>query len=149
MELQFKVRVGTSMTGPMVVPPGIAAKTLDFGLARGSLHVFSAYWDGISKTVVLVKFGFVAHTSWNPMRENCVFAYPCKSNGIREGFEVLNVFCKLFPDASLGEDTKGFTSWEFTLDNTPVTDSSLARGLCYSLSSSVRQNCLHHFETAP
>ena len=63
MELQFKVRVGTSMTGPMVVPPGIAAKTLDFGLARGSLYVFSAYWDGISKTVVLVKFGFVAHTS--------------------------------------------------------------------------------------
>ena len=43
------------MTGPIIVPPGLVSKDLDFGFARGSLYVFSAYWDGISKTVVLVR----------------------------------------------------------------------------------------------
>ena len=54
--------------------------------------VFSAKWDGISKTVVLVRFGLVAHSSRYPVPERCEFANLCELNSLGQWFEVLDVF---------------------------------------------------------
>ena len=42
--------------------------------------VFLAQWDGISKNVVLVRFGLVAHTSRYPVPERCELANLCELN---------------------------------------------------------------------
>ena len=54
--------------------------------------ILSAQWNDLPKTVVLVRSGFVAHTSWNPMHERYAFANPSESNCFGQWFEVLNVF---------------------------------------------------------
>ena len=80
----------TSMTGPKFVSPRIAANALHCGFARGS--VLLAQWDGISKNVVLVRFGLVAHTSRYPVPDRCELANLCELNRLGQWFEVLNVF---------------------------------------------------------
>ena len=52
------------MTGPITVPPGIAAWALDLGSARG--NVYSRHARMKSPTVVHVRNGLVARTSRYP-----------------------------------------------------------------------------------
>ena len=60
--------------------------------SRMCVCVFSAYWDGISNTVVRVRNGLVAHTCRYPAPERCVLANPCELNRLGQWFEDLNVF---------------------------------------------------------
>ena len=46
----------------------------------------------ISNTVVLARFGLVAHTSRYLVPERCEFASLCEFNSLGQSFEVLNVF---------------------------------------------------------
>ena len=101
LEMEFRFQVHgcqatctnwTSVTGPIIVSPRISAWALDCGFTRGCVCVFSAYWDGISNTVVRVRNGLAAHTCRYPAPERCVLANPSEMNRLGQWFEVLNVF---------------------------------------------------------
>ena len=122
------------MTGPIIVPPRIAAYALGCECSRENGH---SRQNGVicPKPLVLVRFGLVAHTSQY-----------LSSQTLRSP-ECFPANCFQMP--VLEKIPKKLTSCEFTLFSIPLfTDSPLSRVLSCPFSSSVKPNCSHQFETA-
>ena len=154
MELQFQVRNGQEFSrselqllAQKLFLPELLQKLEIVGLLEKVSILGIMEWPAPNRRPR--QDWFTAHTSCNPMHDNCVFAYPCESNCLGQWFEVLNLSPQTVSDTGLGEDTKSFTSYDFTLVNTPlVTDSLFPGGCSCPFSSFVKPNCSHQFATA-
>ena len=137
------------MTGPTIVSPRIAAYALDCGFTRESMY---SRHNGMvshkpSSSSSLVLYFIPDDTPYqNEATSQTLVNWKVSDSGSKSW-----MFSReLFPDAGLGEETKRFTSGEFTLFSIPLfTDSPLSRVLSCPFSSSVKPNCSHQFETAP
>ena len=82
----------TSMTGSIIVSPGIAASALVCGFAGGSVYSRQTGM-GISITVVFVRFGLVYLIPTDTRHQNDASSQTlCELNSLGQRFEVLNVF---------------------------------------------------------
>ena len=140
------------MTGLITVPPGMAAYVLDLESARGSVHSRHAGVKAPTKTIVHVRNGLVAHTSFHPVPERCKFANFRKLNGFGQTFNVLKTFsqsvsrCQLFTVC-----TKAFVSCEFTpfrIFLFILIGCRLVKKV-FSFPCGVQPNSSHQLETAP
>ena len=82
-----------------------------------SFGLIASQWTAASDwTVVLVRSGLAIHTSRYPVPKNDASSQTFVNWSVSDNNSKSGMFSrKLFPDASLGEDTKKFTSCEFTL----------------------------------
>ena len=64
--------IWTSITGPITVLPGIAAKTRDWGFPQESVSSRHK-WNNLPITVGLVKSSFIHHPGWHTMFKPSVF----------------------------------------------------------------------------
>ena len=129
--------IWTSMTGPIIVPPGSAAKILDCGCARESMY--SLQYGMICPKPSSSSGRVLEFIPADTCAERCEFANPCESNCLSQWFEVLIVSPQTASRYLFWRDTNSFTSCDFTHVNTSLATDSF----CFSCPFSPSGRIVH------